>query len=666
MKVLALALLLAAPAAGQICPESFILRTAPCPPTEQDCTTKGSALTMAELDHLWLNLLGACDAIDSKLPLVEWTAASQCTGTNGGALTINAAGQVVCSDDDGGTGASTAGAVTVSPTVSGQSNVQAVLEDLDAEKAAASHTHAGADIASGTVPAARLPAASTSAAGVVELATSAETTAGLAVQASDTRLSDSRAPTAHAASHEDGGADEVNIEDLPVASTTAGQSVVTDGAGGLVLRQGLIVDTAAPSSPSTNDLWIDPLHSYRLCVYTPDGWVVSGTGADCDPVFWTLDVVLAGDGGGDVDSDPVGIACAGDCTEDYADSTSVDLTATPDGSSTFTAWSGCSSSTSPGITVAMDADKTCTATFTSTSSTAAADWGGSNVYAFWTLDSNTNGTSTSNVQAFPSTGSCTGNPCYLRQFGSSGLPVPIDTDAGDFVEGAGSAFFGPTPIHRAGCALVAADVGNGACLALATELTGSGGSSFSWALWHKPADSTSGRRIFSLGDGGTGGGGCRIERADTERIVTRCRTSSADVTLTSDNNACPNSAWCHIAVTYDVSTNALRQYLNGVLNPASGQPATVTGGIATPLTTEFVRIGYNASSATDVSGHVDEIGLDFDVVYTAQQACRLCSCGWDGSLCSCSSGTPANYIDSGRNAASCGSCTLPACNASAP
>ena len=39
--------------------------------------------------------------------------------------------------------------------------------------------------------------ATTSAKGVVELATSAETTAGLVVQASDTRLSDARTPTAH-------------------------------------------------------------------------------------------------------------------------------------------------------------------------------------------------------------------------------------------------------------------------------------------------------------------------------------------------------------------------------------------------------------------------------------------------------------------------------------
>lgn len=57
-------------------------------------------------------------------------------------------------------------------------------------------------------------AASESATGVVELATSAETTAGLAVQASDTRLTNARTPTAHKTSHENGGADEISVAGL--------------------------------------------------------------------------------------------------------------------------------------------------------------------------------------------------------------------------------------------------------------------------------------------------------------------------------------------------------------------------------------------------------------------------------------------------------------------
>jgi len=56
--------------------------------------------------------------------------------------------------------------------------------------------------------------ASTAAPGIVELATSAETTAGLAVQASDTRLSDARSPTTHASSHSSGSSDPITVTSL--------------------------------------------------------------------------------------------------------------------------------------------------------------------------------------------------------------------------------------------------------------------------------------------------------------------------------------------------------------------------------------------------------------------------------------------------------------------
>ena len=94
---------------------------------------------------------------------------------------------------------------------------------------ATSHQDGGADelaldgsqVTSGTVAGARLPAASTTAAGIVELATSAETTAGLAVQASDTRLSDSRTPTAHAATHAAAGSDPLTLTQAQITSLVA-------------------------------------------------------------------------------------------------------------------------------------------------------------------------------------------------------------------------------------------------------------------------------------------------------------------------------------------------------------------------------------------------------------------------------------------------------------
>jgi len=72
-------------------------------------------------------------------------------------------------------------------------------------------------------------AATESATGVVELATSAETDAGKAVQASDTRLTNARTPTAHAATHVNGTDD---IQDATAAQkglATAAQIAKLDG-----------------------------------------------------------------------------------------------------------------------------------------------------------------------------------------------------------------------------------------------------------------------------------------------------------------------------------------------------------------------------------------------------------------------------------------------------
>jgi uncharacterized repeat protein (TIGR02543 family) len=90
------------------------------------------------------------------------------------------------------------------------------------------------------------------------------------------------------------------------------------------------------------------------------------TNDDNAPVEHTLDVTIdpSGTGIGSVSSDLAGISCPGDCTQAYADSTSVTLTAAPDAGSEFAGWSGggCSGSalTCP---VTMDGPKSVTATF---------------------------------------------------------------------------------------------------------------------------------------------------------------------------------------------------------------------------------------------------------------------------------------------------------------
>jgi hypothetical protein len=78
----------------------------------------------------------------------------------------------------------------------------------------------------------------------------------------------------------------------------------------------------------------------------------------------TLTVNRAGGGSGTVTSDPAGINCGADCTEDYLKDTVVTLTAHPGVKSYLASWSGdCVSTGALTAQVTMDADKTCTAAF---------------------------------------------------------------------------------------------------------------------------------------------------------------------------------------------------------------------------------------------------------------------------------------------------------------
>jgi uncharacterized repeat protein (TIGR02543 family) len=81
-----------------------------------------------------------------------------------------------------------------------------------------------------------------------------------------------------------------------------------------------------------------------------------------------LGVLKDGNGSGTVTSNPAGIACGGDCTEDYNYNTVVSLTQAPSPGSTFTGWSGACSGVGA-CSVTLDAAKTVTATFTLTQHT---------------------------------------------------------------------------------------------------------------------------------------------------------------------------------------------------------------------------------------------------------------------------------------------------------
>lgn len=79
--------------------------------------------------------------------------------------------------------------------------------------------------------------------------------------------------------------------------------------------------------------------------------------------LFTLTVNKAGGGTGTVTSDPAGINCGADCTENYPQDTLVTLTAHPGVKSYLVGWSGDCAGTERTAQVTMDADRTCTATF---------------------------------------------------------------------------------------------------------------------------------------------------------------------------------------------------------------------------------------------------------------------------------------------------------------
>ena len=120
--------------------------------------------------------------------------------------------------------------------------------------------------------------------------------------------------------------------------------------------------TAAADSGSTFTGWSGACSGTGTCTVTLD--TTKAVTATFDTSIKTLSVFKAGVGAGTVTSSPAGINCGVTCSYDYANNTSVTLTAAPDASSIFAGWSGACSGTGS-CTVTMDAAKSVTATFDS-------------------------------------------------------------------------------------------------------------------------------------------------------------------------------------------------------------------------------------------------------------------------------------------------------------
>lgn len=152
-----------------------------------------------------------------------------------------------------------------------------------------------------------------------------------------------------------GGAQVTGLSTGVTGSNSADFTLTPDACDGKTLQGGgmcSITIKFAPSSPGTK--------SASLSVSSSAGNASTPLSATAST---TLNVTLDGMGHGMVTSTPPGISCtSGTCTHDFTTS-SIMLTADPDGSSAFTAWSGCAGAGSSCIATLGTTTATVHATF---------------------------------------------------------------------------------------------------------------------------------------------------------------------------------------------------------------------------------------------------------------------------------------------------------------
>lgn len=133
------------------------------------------------------------------------------------------------------------------------------------------------------------------------------------------------------------------------------------------------------------------------------------------------------------------------------------------------------------------------------------------------------------------------------------------------------------------------------------------------------------------------------------------------VTLNSGNGSCLENEWCHVAGTWDSGTDTASLYVNGEL---ADSDATVTAvSEATIDAGNFFRLG-NITATDEAWAYVDDVAVG--PLMDANEVCRACSVGIDGTAGVCRPSDNTAWEDEGRNDTYCGGCTLPACNAAAP
>ncbi|MBB1076561.1 right-handed parallel beta-helix repeat-containing protein, partial [Rhodoferax sp. 4810] len=132
-------------------------------------------------------------------------------------------------------------------------------------------------------------------------------------------------------------------------------SIVLDAGSNTLVPADLLTDQRGEGFP-------------RIVGAAVDIGAVEGTGGGSPaPTTSSLNVTVTG--AGSVASNPAGIACGGDCAEDYLSNQQVILIATPTGTATFIGWTGACTGNEPTCAVSMDQARAVTAEFSAAPST---------------------------------------------------------------------------------------------------------------------------------------------------------------------------------------------------------------------------------------------------------------------------------------------------------
>jgi len=146
-----------------------------------------------------------------------------------------------------------------------------------------------------------------------------------------------------------------------ISSSPAGINCGTDCSE--IYAQGQAVTlTASPLSGNSFDSWTGACAGQgAICTITMNTDLATAAVFTANPVLYPLSVSISG--GGSVTSNPAGITCGTDCSQDYTDGTSVQLTASANSGFSFSGWTGACAGQGNPCTLTMSQAQNTTANF---------------------------------------------------------------------------------------------------------------------------------------------------------------------------------------------------------------------------------------------------------------------------------------------------------------